>query len=294
MYLETRREWKRRQRRRRILQRILTVAVLAAVAVSSVPVINALTGHDVVALVSEQSKKERPDGIMADILPEESTAAPEETEPAVPAVPAATQPAEPETEAWSGNPAERPDWNLILVNRQHPIPDGYQVPAFTELRNDNRVDSRIYPPLQQMFDDMRAEGLIPYITSSYRSMEKQQALMDQKIADYEAEGNSHSDAVALAEKWVAIPGTSEHQLGLSVDISSGDKSKQDPEVVWEWLNKNCWKYGFIQRYPEDKTDVTGIIDEPWHYRYVGKDAAKEMTERGVVLEEYLEQTGAGS
>lgn len=287
MYRETRKAWKRRQRRRQMLQRILTVAVLVAAVAGSVPVINALTGHDVVELVSEQSKKERPDGIMADILPEESSAA-AETVP-VPETTAApeTEPAEPETEAWSGNPAEAPGWNLILVNRKHPIPEGYQVPEFTELRNDNRVDSRIYPSLQEMFDDMRAEGLIPYITSSYRSSEKQQALMDQKIADYEAEGNSHSDAVALAEKWVAIPGTSEHQLGLSVDISSGDKEKQEPSVVWEWLNRNCWKYGFVQRYPEDKTDVTGIIDEPWHYRYVGKEAAKEMTELGVVLEEYL-------
>ena len=288
MYRETRKAWRRRQKRRQMLQGILTVAVLVAAVAGSVPVINALTGRDVVALVSEQSKKERPDGIMADILPEESSSAAAETAP-VPETTAApeTEAPEPETEAWSGNPAEAPGWNLILVNRKHPIPEGYQVPEFTELRNDNRVDSRIYPDLQEMFDDMRAEGLIPYITSSYRSGEKQQSLMDQKIEDYEAEGNSHSDAVALAEKWVAIPGTSEHQLGLSVDISSGDKEKQEPSIVWEWLNRNCWKYGFVQRYPEDKTDVTGIIDEPWHYRYVGKEAAKEMTELGVVLEEYL-------
>ena len=111
--------------------------------------------------------------------------------------------------------------------------------------------------------------------------------MDKKIKEYENSGNSHEDAVKLAEEWVAIPGTSEHELGLSVDISSADKETQSPDGIWTWLNENSWKYGFVQRYPESKTDITGIINEPWHYRYVGKAAAKEMTEKGLVLEEYL-------
>ncbi|MBR3164944.1 MAG: M15 family metallopeptidase [Lachnospiraceae bacterium] len=190
----------------------------------------------------------------------------------------------------SAVPADDSAWMLILVNKNHPIPDGYTVPEFTELRNGHRVDSRIYPDLQNMFDDMRSEGLKPGITSSFRSHEDQQSMMDKKIKEYEDAGNSHEEAVRLAEEWVAIPGTSEHELGLSVDISSADKEAQSPDRIWSWLNENCWEYGFIQRYPENKTDITGIIDEPWHYRYVGKAAAKEMTEQGLVLEEYLGMT----
>lgn len=280
MYLETRREWMRRRRRRMLIRRLIAVAGIVAAILIAIPVINRLSGHDVVRLVSEQSKKERPEGILA---LQESTAAAE----SVQAVETSTEaPTEPPTEPAT-NPALNEKWMLILVNKDNPIPADYVIPEFTELRNDNRVDSRIYPSLQKMFDDAREEGVLPYITSSFRTMEKQQELMDEKIADYEAEGKSHEDAARLAKTWVAVPGTSEHQLGLSVDISSADKSVQEPEVVWKWLNENCWKYGFVQRYPEDKTDITGIIDEPWHYRYVGEAAAKEMTERGLVLEEYL-------
>lgn len=180
------------------------------------------------------------------------------------------------------------DWKLILVNRWHPLPDDYEV-TVTNLRNGQAVDSRIYPDLQEMFDDMRAEGLMPEISSSYRTTEEQQALMDEKIDDYQAEGNDRETAVALAEKWVAIPGTSEHELGMAVDITSEDSSVQDASVIWQWLNENSWKYGFIQRYPEDKTDITGIIYESWHYRYVGQEAAQDIYEQGICLEEYLDE-----
>ena len=179
------------------------------------------------------------------------------------------------------------DWRLILVNATHPIPEDYAIPELTQLQNDNSVDSRIYPALQEMFDDAREQGIYPYITSSFRTMEKQQQLMDDKISEYTASGYSTEDATKMAEEWVAIPGTSEHQLGLSVDISSDPSSGQDPGSVWYWLKLYCWDYGFIIRYPEDKTEITGIINEPWHFRYVGKDAALEMKESGQCLEEYL-------
>ena len=281
MYLEKRREWIRRRRRQKMIQRLLILAgVILALAVGF-SIIKKITGHDVVQMVSEQAEKERPDGLLPVL--EFSNEGAKETTAAVPETEAPTE-TEPPT-----NPALNEEWMLILVNKDHPIPNGYEVPAFTELRNSNRVDSRIYPALQKMFDDARADGALPYITSSYRSMDKQQQLMDEKIIDYQSEGHSRSEAVKLAEAWVAIPGTSEHQLGLCVDISTEDHSEQEPEVVWNWLKNNSWKYGFIQRYPEDKTEVTGIINEPWHYRYVGESAAKEMTEKGLVLEEYLAQ-----
>ncbi len=178
------------------------------------------------------------------------------------------------------------DWRLILVNRWNPLPENYEV-ELTKLKNGHAVDSRIYPELQKMFDDARAAGIMPAITSSYRTNDDQQRIMDEKIVDYQAEGYSYSKAKELAEEWVAIPGTSEHQIGLAVDISTENSGIQDPSVVWEWLKQNSYKYGFILRYPEDKTDITGVIYEPWHFRYVGKEAAEEIRQKDVCLEEYL-------
>lgn len=91
-----------------------------------------------------------------------------------------------------------------------------------------------------------------------------------------------------AEKYVAIPDTSEHQLGLSVDINA-NTDKCSSEKVYQWLDENAYKYGFVKRYPEDKTDITGISNEPWHYRYVGTTVAKIMKEENLCLEEYLEK-----
>lgn len=110
--------------------------------------------------------------------------------------------------------------------------------------------------------------------------------MDEKILAYEAEGYSPEDAVAKAEAWVAIPGTSEHQLGISVDINA-DINYCSDQTVYDWLGENAHKFGFINRYPSDKTDITGVINEPWHYRYLGVTAAEEIKKQGVCLEEYL-------
>ena len=188
--------------------------------------------------------------------------------------------------AESSAAAEESDWRLILVNRWNPLPSDYQFEK-EELSGGQAVDARIYPELQQMFDDARAEGVTPHISSSYRTNAEQQEIMDDKIAEYEAQGYSADEAKTAAEEWVAIPGTSEHELGLAVDITTNNWETQDANIVWDWLNENCWKYGFIRRYPEDKTDITGVINEPWHYRYVGKEAAKEIMEQGICLEEYL-------
>lgn len=154
------------------------------------------------------------------------------------------------------------EWNLILVDRNHYIPDNYQV-ELTELSNGKKVDSRIYPELQQK-------------------------IMDEKINEYEKQGYSAKEAKKRAEKYVAIPDTSEHQLGLSVDINA-DTDKCSSEKVYQWLDENAYKYGFVKRYPEDKTDITGISNEPWHYRYVGTTVAKIMKEENLCLEEYLEK-----
>ena len=91
----------------------------------------------------------------------------------------------------------------------------------------------------------------------------------------------------MAEQWVAIPGYSEHELGLAVDINA-DKERSYGEEVYCWLAENAWRYGFILRYPQGKEEITGIDYEPWHYRYVGYEAAKTIYEEDITLEEYLE------
>lgn len=215
---------------------------------------------------------------------QEEPAEPEE-DPQTPA-----QETEPASEEDPAQTDAGDDWKLILVNAEHPVPEDYSV-TLKELRNDQWVDERIYPELQQMFDDARAEGIYPLINESYRSAERQQEILDNYIAAYEAEGLSTEEAQQRALEVVAKPGTSEHQLGLALDIIV--EYEEDSTVTWQWLKENCWRYGFILRYPEDKTEITGISYEPWHFRYVGAEAAQQITERGITLEEYLEDKDAG-
>lgn len=180
-------------------------------------------------------------------------------------------------------------WNLILVNRDNYIPDNYEF-ELTELSNGEKVDSRIYPSLQDMFDDARAKGLHLFVAAGYRTEEKQRQLLEEKTEAYINERHSRSKARELAEEWVAVPGTSEHQIGIAVDINA-DTKYSSRDSVYGWLEKNSWKYGFIRRYPPDKTEITGVINEPWHFRYVGKEAAQEIYSQGICLEEYIEMLG---
>lgn len=179
------------------------------------------------------------------------------------------------------------EWNLIVVNRWNELPEDYSV-ELTELSNGQKVDSRIYPYLQEMFDAARAEGIYPIVREGYRTAEEQQEILDDKIQTYINQGYSQSRAEKTAKEWVALPGTSEHQLGIAVDINA-DKSKCSNEDVYGWLAENAYKYGFVLRYPPGKQKITGTSYEPWHYRYVGEEAAKEIYERGICLEEYFKQ-----
>ncbi len=175
---------------------------------------------------------------------------------------------------------------LILVNNEYHIPAGYEI-KLMELSNGQKIDERIYPDLQQMFDDMRAEDLRPYVREGYRTAKEQKDILIEKITDRIQEGYNPIKAFKLAREQVAAVGNSEHQLGLAVDINpySGSPNEWD---VYGWLDKNAWKYGFILRYPDGKTDITGITYEPWHYRYVGKEIAEEIHNKGITLEEYWE------
>ncbi len=176
-------------------------------------------------------------------------------------------------------------WNLMLVNSRYRIPDDYSV-ELIRLSNGEQVDSRIYPDLQEMFDDARGDGYSLFVRAGYRSEEDQEDLMEDKIEAYRQEGYSQREAEHEAEKWVAKPGTSEHELGLAVDINA--EGQTDGNRLYQWLAEHSWKYGFILRYPAEKEEITGIDYEPWHFRYVGKQAAKEMYEQDLCLEEYVQ------
>lgn len=175
-------------------------------------------------------------------------------------------------------------WNLVLVNYDHPIPENYLTET-AELPNGIQVDARIYPYLTEMLDDMQSVGIYAVVGEGFRTADEQQAMMDEKINAYIAEGFSRKRSESLAAESVARVGYSEHQLGLAADINA-DKLHTENDEVYSWLAENAYKYGFILRYPPEKEDITGITYEPWHYRYVGSEAAEEIHNRRICLEEY--------
>ena len=179
---------------------------------------------------------------------------------------------------------------VLLVNPWNPLPEGYEV-ELTDLGNGYQVASLCYDSLRQMLEDCTAAGGSPKICSAYRTQGEQEYLFYRLYWKFRELGYGEESAYDNAATQVAKPGTSEHQLGLAVDIISSENGNLDHSQIWtftqQWLMEHSWEYGFILRYPEEKTDITGIIFEPWHYRYVGTDIARELRELGICLEEYL-------
>lgn len=183
--------------------------------------------------------------------------------------------------------APKDEWELILVNRWNPMPEDYiSGIRLVDVGSGYQLDARAAGDFLEMMAAMRAEGLSPVINSAYRRRSTQEFLFARKVQYYQSCGYSYSSAVELAKGWVAAPGTSEHELGLAVDISM---YTYDADAIHSWLAKNAWRYGFIYRYPPDKVDITGVNPEPWHYRYVGREFAKEIYESGLCLEEFLDR-----
>ena len=186
-------------------------------------------------------------------------------------------------------------WYLVLVNPWHPLPDNYEF-ELTTITGKYKVDSRCSDALKQMLADCKAAGHTPYICSAYRTWDDQVYLFDKKVNSFISKGYSEAEAKILAAKETAVPGTSEHQLGLAADILCQSRpwldEGQAKTATQQWLMANCHKYGFILRYPKGTTDITGIIYEPWHYRYVGVEIATEIMTKGITLEEYLGLIGA--
>ena len=171
-------------------------------------------------------------------------------------------------------------WELRVANLENNI--GEYAPELEIIENNQSFDTRAADALREFIAAARAEGLNVYLSSTYRDYATQNYLYNRKVAQYGEE---------VAKTIVAPPGTSEHQLGLSADITDRyyefkDSSLENTEL-YKWMSAHCQEYGFIVRYPKDKEDVTGIIYEPWHFRYVGVEAATYIMEHGLCLEEFV-------
>jgi glucan-binding repeat-containing protein len=187
---------------------------------------------------------------------------------------------------------------VLLVNPWNYLPEDYSTELATPtIGNPSKlkVSTQCYDALMEMLQACKDAGLSPIIVSANRTHAKQQSLFNNKVQKLMNQGYSKEEATTLAATVVAIPGTSEHELGLAVDLVDnsywGLDEAQEKTKVQKWLMENAWEYGFILRYPNGKSEVTGIIYEPWHYRYVGVEMAKEIYDSGLTLEEYLENLG---
>lgn len=178
------------------------------------------------------------------------------------------------------------NWNLTLVNSGYRIPDNYTPDLVYVCGSSERLDSRVAKHYENMFEAASKDGVYLTPCSGYRSYERQEINYNNKIGYYESLGYSKEDAAVKAATIIMPPGSSEHNLGYAMDIVCVDEWFEDTDE-FQWLMKNAQDYGFILRYPKDKQDITKVTYEPWHWRYVGVEAAKEMKASGQVLEEYL-------
>lgn len=185
---------------------------------------------------------------------------------------------------------------LMLVNAKNPLPEDY-APELQQVEDkDGRtyeLDRRCAQAFWDMMADCAAAGGEPYICSGFRLRKDQEELFRDKIKRLIEEGVDPADAPEEASKTVAVPGTSEHESGLAADLIDesypylDELQEQTPTQIW--LMENSWRYGFILRYPNGTTEITGIIYEPWHYRYVGRVFAEEIHRMDLTLEEYLQR-----
>ncbi len=179
---------------------------------------------------------------------------------------------------------------VLVVNPWNPLPEDYD-PQLKESFGGVLVRADCDEALRQMLKDCQAAGHSVVICSAYRSQAFQEQIFQNRVQAYMASGYNYEEAVAEVATFTAVPGTSEHQTGLAVDIMDADYQVLDDHQAdmpaQKWLMAHCWEYGFVLRYPQGTTDFTGIIYEPWHYRYVGLALARELQEAGLCLEAYL-------
>lgn len=190
-----------------------------------------------------------------------------------------------------GSQLSADDWQLVLVNKQHPVPEDYTFTLGT-ITGSMKCDVRIIDELMAMMEAAKADGINLMICSPYRDYNRQTVLFNRKIDYYMDKGYSYMEAYKIASITVTVPGASEHQIGLALDIVSNTYTSLDigfgETDAGIWLREHGYEYGFILRYPLGKEYITGIQYEPWHYRYVGKKAATAIMKQGITLEEFLE------
>lgn len=178
------------------------------------------------------------------------------------------------------------NWHLTLINSSYRISDDYVPDLVYVCGSGERLDRKVAEHYEKMYNDALKEGINLTPCSGYRSYERQEINYNNKVSFYESQGYSNKDAKVKAATIIMPPGSSEHNLGYAMDIVCVDEWFEDT-AEFKWLTENAADYGFIMRYPKDKQDITKVIYEPWHWRYVGVELAKELKDSGLVLEEYM-------
>ena len=203
-----------------------------------------------------------------------------------------------EEETLSRPETQSGDWNLVLINKTHLMPQNFPGELAEEASTGQLVDERIVQPLNEMMQGAKNSGLAIAVLCGYRPAQNSQVLLDKEIQANLALGMTQQEAYDQATQGIAPPFASEHNAGLAVDIVSShyyngmdlDAQQMKDLPEFQWLAEHCAEYGFILRYPQGKEEITGYMYEPWHFRYVGKEAAQAIMSQGICLEEYLQQT----
>lgn len=178
------------------------------------------------------------------------------------------------------------NWHLTLVNSGYRIPDNYSPDLVYVCGSEERLDRKVAVYYEKMYRAAEADGVSLTPCSGYRSYEVQERNYNRKTDFFVGQGYSTEEAKVKAATIIMPPGSSEHNLGYAMDIVCVEEWFEKT-AEFKWLQENAADYGFILRYPKDKQDITKVTYEPWHWRYVGVEAAKEMKNNGLVLEEYL-------
>lgn len=210
--------------------------------------------------------------------PEESTTLPEEST------------TKPPVEWANYNPTEvlnSENWATVLISKKYPLGKTYS-PTLAPVIEGSSVtaDTRVADAYKSMYADALKQGFVLTPYSAYCSYSRQQTNYENKVQAFVLQGMTEDEAKANAEKRIEPAGCSENGAGLSVDIVSASAGFASTDE-YKWLVNNAHKYGFVLRYPEDKTDITGMIYQPWHWRYVGVEVANEMKSNNLCLEEFL-------
>lgn len=242
--------------------------------------------------VTAKNKQDKPaEGVTEAPTSEPATTAPATTEPATTEPATESQPITLPAASSDGTPVivspSGDNWELTLVNLQYCLPEGYAPELAAAVEGSNvRLDARVAPAYQKMYEAAKADGctLTPY--SGYRTYDRQEDNYNRRVEYYVGQGFSEAEAKAKTQERILPAGCSEHNMGFAMDIGSASADFVSTKE-FSWLCEHACEYGFILRYPENKTAVTGVMYEPWHWRYVGEKAAKDMRESGQCLEEYL-------